>query len=153
MDKKEICVRSVLWIFFNVGLCLSPFAVAMLVTDNFSLAGLHKLTIKGELLLLGIGIAAVAIGEWLANPPDTGVGKVVIGLLFLLFVTAFYCYIETAKISSTFVETTNSLPETPKVQADLNKGLKIIHTLSLFGGISVCSFVCMCYCWANSAKK
>lgn len=147
MGKKDICVRSCLWVFFNVGLCLSPFFVAMLVTENLSLNGLSQLTTKGELFLLGIGIGSVAIGEWISSPPEAGIGKVVLGLLFLLLVTAFYCYIETAKISSALLP---ALDQRPPVVA---KGLKITHALSLFAGISICSFVCMCYCWAKPIQK
>jgi len=111
----------------------------MLIADDFTLEKLHALTIKGELLLLGIGIASVVIGEWVVNSPEAGLGKVVVAILFLLLCVAFYCYIESLKVS-------------PDGITKGSTGLKIVHTLSLFAAISICSFICMLFCWSTTNK-
>lgn len=155
MSRGQLCVRSCLWLFFNVLLCLAPFVVAMMMSNSFTLAAFHAITIKGELLLLGIGIGSVAIGEWVFETPEQGLGKVVLGLLFLLLVIAFFCYVETAKISvqAPLSATVSSAESGNIAHLATDKGLKIEHSLSLFGAISVCSFVCMLMCWTKVKKK
>lgn len=147
---NAIISRSVFWLIFNVALCLVPFGAAMLVADNISFEHFHTLTVRGEIFLLGVGVCCVALGEWVWTSPKNPWGKVVLGMLVILLLTALFCYVESSKTAAKIMAESTSPKE---IEEKLKtSSMNIVASLSLFGSIAVCSLGCMNFCWASTRK-